>query len=193
MTTPTRTLPLAFQRFRRLRRNEALRTLVRETRLSPSDFVYPLFVTHGEGVREEISSMPGQYHLSLDQLPREAEELRSLGIPAVLLFGLPQSKDEYGAEAYHDDGIVQRAIRTLKHAWPELVVITDVCLCEYTSHGHCGVVTPDGDVDNDATLPLLGRAAVSHAEAGADMVAPSDMMDGRVAAIRSALNDSGFG
>ena len=139
MTTPTRTLPLAFKRFRRLRRSEALRALVRETRLSPGDFVYPLFVTHGEGVREKISSMPGQFHLSLDQLRREAEELRSLGIPAVLLFGLPARKDEYGAEAYDSEGIVQRAIRTLKHAWPELVVITDVCLCEYTSHGHCGV------------------------------------------------------
>jgi porphobilinogen synthase len=193
MTSPTRTLPLAFRRFRRLRRSEALRALVRETRLSPQDFVYPLFVTHGEGVREEISSMPGQYHLSLDQLPREAEELRSLGIPAVLLFGLPAEKDEVGSEAYDVDGIVQRAVRVLKEASPGLVVITDVCLCEYTSHGHCGVVTASGDVDNDETLPLLARTAVSHAEAGADIVAPSDMMDGRVAAIRSALDDSGFG
>jgi porphobilinogen synthase len=193
MTSPTRTLPLSFRRFRRLRRSEALRALVRETRLSPADFVYPLFVTHGEGVRAEISSMPGQDHLSLDQLRREADELRSLGIPAVLLFGLPATKDEYGAEAYHDDGIVQRAVRTLKHAWPELVVITDVCLCEYTSHGHCGVVTPSGEVDNDATLPLLANTAFSHAQAGADIVAPSDMMDGRVAHIRSELDDSGFG
>jgi len=193
MTTPTRTLPVSFRRFRRLRRSEALRSLVRETRLSPQDFVYPLFVTHGEGVREEISSMPGQYHLSLDQLPREAEELGSLGIPAVLLFGLPEEKDEVGSEAYDPDGIVQRAVRTLKQASPELVVITDVCLCEYTSHGHCGVVAPDGEVDNDATLPLLARAAISHAEAGADIVAPSDMMDGRVAVIRAALDDGGFG
>ncbi len=193
MTSPTRTLPLSFRRFRRLRRSEALRALVRETRLSPSDFVYPLFVTHGEGVREEISSMPGQYHLSLDQLAREAEELRSLGIPAVLLFGLPAAKDEVGSEAYDADGIVQRAVRVLKEASPGLVVITDVCLCEYTSHGHCGIVTASGEVDNDETLPLLARTAVSHAEAGADIVAPSDMMDGRVAAIRSALDDGGFG
>src|SRR6266508_3629391 len=170
MTAPTRTLPLAFRRFRRLRRSEALRALVRETRLSPQDFVYPLFVTHGEGVHREIESMPGQYHLSLDQLPREAEELRSLDIPAVLLFGLPAAKDDAGSEAYDADGIVQRAVRTLKPAAPDLVVITDVCLCEYTSHGHCGIVTPGGEVDNDATLPLLARGAVSHTEAGADIV-----------------------
>ena len=193
MTSPTRTLPLAFRRFRRLRRSDALRALVRETRLSPQDFVYPLFVTHGEGVRAEISSMPGQYQLSLDQLRREADELRSLGVTAVLLFGLPARKDEYGAEAYDPEGIVQRAIRTLKHAWPELVVITDVCLCEYTSHGHCGVVTPSGEVDNDATLPLLAHAAIEQVQAGADIVAPSDMMDGRVAHIRAALDDHGFG
>ena len=193
MTTSTRTLPISFRRFRRLRRSEALRALVRETRLSPGDFVYPLFVAHGEGLREEISSMPGQYHLSLDQLPREAEELRSLGIPAVLLFGLPSEKDEVGSEAYDPDGIVQQAVRVLKEASPGLVVITDVCLCEYTSHGHCGVMTPSGEVDNDETLPLLARTAVSHARARADIVAPSDMMDGRVAAIRSVLDDSGFG
>jgi porphobilinogen synthase len=166
---------------------------VRETRLSPEGFVYPLFVTHGEGVREEIVSMPGQFHLSVDQLAREAEELRSLGIPAVMLFGLPASKDEAGSGAYASGGIAQQAVRALKAATPELVVITDVCLCEYTSHGHCGVVTPAGEVDNDATLPLLARAAVSHVEAGADMVAPSDMMDGRVAAIRASLDDAGFG
>jgi porphobilinogen synthase len=193
VTTSTRTLPISFRRFRRLRRSEALRALVRETRLSPGDFVYPLFVAHGEGLREEISSMPGQYHLSLDQLPREAEELRSLGIPAVLLFGLPSEKDEVGSEAYDPDGIVQQAVRVLKEASPGLVVITDVCLCEYTSHGHCGVVTPSGEVDNDETLPLLARTAVSHARARADIVAPSDMMDGRVAAIRWVLDDSGFG
>src|SRR5437870_6454562 len=146
MITPTRTLPLSFRRFRRLRRSEALRALVRETRLSPSDFVYPLFVTHGQGVREEISSMPGQYHLSLDQLAREAEELRSLGIPAVLLFGLPAEKDEVGSEAYDRDGIVQRAVRVLEEESPGLVVITDMCLCEYTSHGHCGLVTVRGEV-----------------------------------------------
>ncbi len=189
--TTNRTLPAAFRRFRRLRRSQALRDLVRETRLSPQGFVYPLFVTHGDNVRREIESMPGQYQLSLDQLPAEAEELRSLSIPAVLLFGLPASKDDAGSEAYDDDGIVQRAIRTLKQGAPDLAVITDVCLCEYTSHGHCGVVV-DGEVDNDKTLPLLARTAVSHARAGADIVAPSDMMDGRVAAIRQALDEAGF-
>ena len=182
-----------FARFRRLRSSEPIRSLVRETRLSPEGFVYPLFVVPGEGVREEIVSMPGQFHLSVDQLAREAEELRSLGVPAVMLFGLPASKDEVGSGAYEPDGIAQQAVRALKDAAPELVVITDVCLCEYTSHGHCGVVTPAGEVDNDATLPLLARAAVSHVEAGADMVAPSDMMDGRVAAIRASLDDAGFG
>ena len=191
MTTTTRTLP-AFVRTRRLRGSAPLRDLVRETRVSPQDFVYPLFVTHGENVRQEIPSMPGQYHLSLDQLPREAEELRSLGIPGVLLFGLPAAKDDLGSEGYDPDGIVQQAVRVLKQAAPDLAVITDVCMCEYTSHGHCGIVTSDGDVDNDATLPLLGRTAVSHTQAGADLVAPSDMMDGRVAAIRAALDDAGF-
>jgi porphobilinogen synthase len=189
--TTTRTLPLEFARFRRLRRSEALRDLVRETRLSPRDFVYPLFVTHGEGVRQEISAMPGQYQLSVDQLAAEAEEVLSLGIPAVLLFGLPAAKDDQGSEAYDPDGIIQRAIRELKRAAPSLVVITDVCLCEYTSHGHCGIVSGE-EIDNDATLPLLARMAVTHAEAAADMVAPSDMMDGRVAAIRSALDEGGF-
>ena len=188
----TRTLPLEFTRTRRLRGSQALRDLVRETRLSPQDFVYPLFVAHGAGVREEIESMPGQFHLSLDQLASEAAELRSLGIPAVILFGLPASKDEVGTEGYAPDGIVQQAIRTLKQTAPDLVVITDVCMCEYTSHGHCGIVTPDSEVDNDATLPLLVRTALSHAEAGADMVAPSDMMDGRVAAIRAGLDEAGF-
>jgi porphobilinogen synthase len=182
----------SFRRFRRLRGSEAMRLLVRETRLSPESFVCPLFVTHGRGVREEIAPMPGQYHLSVDQLAREAEELKSLGIPAVILFGLPAAKDEAGSEAYAPDGIVPRAIRALKDASPELIVITDVCLCEYTSHGHCGLVTPSGDVDNDATLPLLARSALAHVEAGADMVAPSDMMDGRVAAIRTALDDAGY-
>lgn len=184
--------PLSFHRFRRLRRSEALRSFVRETTLSPRDFVYPLFVTHGSGVRRPISSMPGQYQLSLDQLPGEAKEVRSLGIPAVLLFGLPASKDEAGSGAYDSGGIVQRAVAALKEAAPELLVITDVCLCEYTSHGHCGIIA-HGEVDNDATLPLLARTAVSHAEAGADIVAPSDMMDGRVAAIRAALDESDFG
>ncbi len=195
----TRTLPAQFARFRRLRSSEAIRSLVRETRLSPEGFVYPLFVVPGDGVREEIVSMPGQFHLSVDQLAREAEELRSLGIPAVMVFGLPESKDEAGSGAYAESGIAQRGVRALKDAAPELVVITDVCLCEYTSHGHCGVLREPQDergnaeVDNDATLPLLARAAVSHVEAGADMVAPSDMMDGRVTAIRASLDDAGFG
>jgi porphobilinogen synthase len=189
--TTTRTTAQSFRRFRRLRGSEALRSLVRETRLSPQDFVYPLFVAHGSGVREEIASMPGQYHLSLDGLAGEAKELTSLGIPAVLLFGLPSAKDDLGSEAYARDGIVQQAVRTLKDAAPGLLVITDVCLCEYTSHGHCGVIV-DGRVDNDETLPLLARTALSHAEAGADLVAPSDMMDGRVAAIRTTLDEAGF-
>ncbi len=188
----TRTQLAEFQRFRRLRRTEGLRSLVRETRLSPEDFVYPLFVAHGSGVREEIKSMPGQYHLSVDRLAEEARELKSLGVPAVMLFGLPAAKDEVGSEGYASDGVVQQAVRELKNASPELVVITDVCLCEYTSHGHCGVVTAAGEVDNDATLPLLARAALSHVEAGADMVAPSDMMDGRVITIREALDDAGY-
>jgi porphobilinogen synthase len=164
---------------------------VRETRLSPGDFVYPLFVVHGSGVRNAIPSMPGQAQLSVDQLPGEARELRDLGIPAVLLFGIPASKDDQASEAYAPDGIVQQAVRALKQADPELLVITDVCLCEYTSHGHCGIVR-DGDVDNDATLPLLARTALSHARAGAGMVAPSAMMDGQVAAIRRALDEGGF-
>lgn len=190
MTTTTR-LPIAFRRFRRLRRSEALRSLVAETRLDPRDFVYPLFVVHGRGVHDEIASMPGQYHLSLDQLAAEARELRSLRIPAVLLFGLPAAKDALGSEAYAADGIVQDAVRALKDADPGLCVITDVCLCEYTDHGHCGVVSPAGEVENDTTLELLARIAVSHAEAGADIVAPSDMMDGHTAAIRVALDDTG--
>lgn len=180
-----------FARTRRLRQSEGLRQLARETRLSPADFVYPLFVMHGRDTRREIEAMPGQFQLSVDLLPREAAELQGLGIPAVLLFGLPAAKDEFGSEAYADDGIVQQAVRTLKAAAPDLVVITDVCLCEYTSHGHCGIVSGQS-VDNDATLELLARTAVSHARAGADVVAPSDMMDGRVAGIREALDREGF-
>ncbi|MCH7483679.1 MAG: porphobilinogen synthase [Chloroflexi bacterium] len=181
-----------FRRFRRLRSSEAMRSLVRETRLSPAGFVYPLFVTHGEGVRTEIASMPGQYQLSIDETVREAEEVVSLGIGGVIIFGLPSAKDEAGSEAYDSDGIAQRAVRALKAAQPGLLVITDVCMCEYTSHGHCGIVLEDGRVDNDRTIDLLAQTAVSHVEAGADLVAPSDMMDGRVAAIRSALDRSGF-
>jgi porphobilinogen synthase len=192
MTTSLR-LPTGFQRFRRLRRTETLRGLVAETRLDARDFVYPVFVTHGRGVRQEIESMPGQYQLSLDMLAGEAQELRSLGIGAVLLFGLPASKDGLGSEAYAGDGIVQQAVRTLKDADPSLVVICDVCLCEYTDHGHCGVLTSEGEVENDTTLELLARTAVSQAEAGADLVAPSDMMDGHTAALRAVLDDTGHG
>jgi porphobilinogen synthase len=180
-----------FARHRRLRRTGALRRLVAETRLSAEDFVYPLFVTHGSGVREEIEAMPGQYRISLDQIAHEADDLRALRIPAVLLFGLPASKDAEGTEAYAADGIVQEAVRAFKRAAPDIIVITDVCLCEYTDHGHCGIIV-DGEVDNDSSLDLLARAAVSQARAGADIVAPSDMMDGRVLAIREELDDAGF-
>jgi porphobilinogen synthase len=165
--------------------------MVRETKLSPDDFIYPLFVTHGKGIKKEISSMPGNFQQSIDNLVKDCEEIAALGIPSVILFGIPEHKDETGTEAYADDGIVQRAIKAIKHKLPELIVITDVCLCEYTSHGHCGVIK-HGVVQNDATLELLAREAVSHAKAGADMVAPSDMMDGRVGAIRAALDSEGF-
>jgi porphobilinogen synthase len=165
--------------------------MVRETTLSPRDFIYPYFVTHGRGVREEVGSMPGVYQLSLDELKRDVRSLESLGIPAVLLFGLPAAKDPRGREAYDPDGIVQRAIRTIKDACPELIVVGDVCLCEYTSHGHCGVIE-DGRVLNDPTLELLAEMAVVQAEAGAEIVAPSDMMDGRVGAIRGALDERGL-
>ena len=176
---------------RRLRRNETLRRMIRETRLSPDDFIYPLFVTHGRGVRNEIGSMPGVAQLSVDWAVKEAEDAFQLGVPAVILFGIPKKKDLRGSEAYARTGIVQQAIRAIKKRLPELVVITDVCLCEFTSHGHCGVVVKD-QVDNDATLKLLAKMALSHAEAGADMVAPSDMMDGRVKAIRETLDAKGF-
>ena len=190
MVTTTRTH--GFVRTRRTRRTEALRGLVRETRLDPAQFIYPLFVTHGSGVRSEISSMPGQYQLSVDQLAREVDELRTTGVRAVLLFGLPAAKDAEGTEAYAHDGIVQQAVRELKRLDPGLLVAVDVCLCEYTDHGHCGVLTGAGEVDNDPSLALLARMAVSAAEAGADLIAPSDMMDGRVAAIRDALDDAGY-
>jgi len=165
--------------------------MVRETPLSVDDFILPLFVTFGSGVKKAITSMPGHYQLSVDNLVKEAEEIADLGIPGVILFGIPEEKDETGTEAHNPGGVVQEAIKRLKDKTPDLVVITDVCMCEYTSHGHCGVIV-EGDVDNDATLDLLAREALSHAEAGADMVAPSDMMDGRVAAIREALDDNGF-
>jgi porphobilinogen synthase len=165
--------------------------MVRETSLSPDNFIYPLFVTHGRGVRKAISSMPGCFQESVDRIAKHAKEVFSLGIPAVILFGIPEHKDEAGTGAYAEHGVVQRAVKAIKNAVPELYVVTDVCMCEYTSHGHCGIVK-DGDVLNDLTLDLLAREAVSHAKAGADMVAPSDMMDGRVDAIRCALDDEGF-
>ena len=177
---------------RRLRANATIRSMIRETSLSPADLIYPLFVKPGTGLKDEIGSMPGQYQLSLDQLPAEIDELRALGVPAVILFGLPSAKDEVGSEAYDEHGIVQEAIRAIKKHDPDFYVITDVCLCEYTSHGHCGILDDRGCVINDVTIELLAKEAVSHAEAGADMVAPSDMMDGRVAAIRAALDAEGY-
>jgi porphobilinogen synthase len=182
-------------RMRRLRRTETLRRMVRETTLSVHDFIYPMFVVPGEKQRQEVASMPSVFRVSVDELVRDAEEVAKLGIPAVLLFGIPERKDEWGSEAYDENGIIQRAVRALKRAVPDLVVITDVCLCEYTSHGHCGIVreTPGGfEVDNDATLELLAKTAVSQAAAGADIVAPSDMMDGRIKVIREALDENGF-
>lgn len=182
-------------RMRRLRRNETLRRMVRETVITVNDLIYPMFVVPGEKQRQEVPSMPGVFRFSVDELVREVEEVAELGIPAVLLFGIPEHKDEFGSEAYDENGIVQRAVRAIKREVPELVVITDVCLCEYTSHGHCGIVreVPGGfEVDNDATLEILAKTAVSHAAAGADIVAPSDMMDGRVKAIREALDENGF-
>jgi porphobilinogen synthase len=176
---------------RRLREKPLLRRMVRETVLSVDDFVYPLFVTHGRGVREPISAMPGQFRVSIDELLKEAKDAAGMGIPAILLFGVPAEKDARASEAYADDGIIQQAVRAVKDRVPNLLVITDVCLCEYTSHGHCGIVE-DGTVRNDPTLELLARTAVSHAEAGADVVAPSDMMDGRVGAIREALDEASY-
>ncbi len=186
---------------RRLRHTAALRSMVRETVLTPADLIYPLFVTHGNGVRTAIASMPGVFQLSVDQLAKEADELAALNIPAVVLFGLPAAKDPIGLENFADDGIVQQAIRALKRANPDLVVVTDVCLCEYTDHGHCGVLNDpahqhahldEGYVLNDETLPVLGQVAVSHAAAGADIVAPSGMMDGMVGSIRAALDGAGY-
>jgi porphobilinogen synthase len=186
-------MPFPIQRLRRTRRTGALRGLVRETRLSPSDLVYPIFVTVGEDVKNPVASMPGVFQLSINHAVAEAKRASDLGVPAVLLFGIPNQKDEAASGAYDPEGIIQLATRAIKDAAPELIVITDVCLCEYTSHGHCGVVEKGtGEVMNDVSLELLARTASSQAEAGADIVAPSDMMDGRVAAIRSELDNEGF-
>jgi len=178
-------------RMRRLRCSPSMRRLVRQTSVSVDDLVYPLFVREGEGIKEPIKSMTGCYHFSPDTIAAEAAEVASLGIPAVLLFGLPGNKDEIGSEAWAENGVVQRAIRQIKKATPDLLVVTDVCLCEFTSHGHCGVIK-DGKVDNDPTCELLAKMALSHAQAGADIIAPSDMMDGRVGYIREALEENDF-
>ncbi len=184
--------PNSITRLRRLRETNALRSLVRETSLAVSDLIYPIFVTHGRDRKEPVDPMPGSYHLSLDKLLDEVDEVSELGIPGVILFGLPARKDDLGSEAYDSNGIIQEAIRVIKMTSPHLLVITDVCLCQYTSHGHCGVVD-SGRIDNDATVELYTQTAISHAEAGADVVAPSGMMDGQVAAIRDGLDASGFG
>src|SRR5271163_4628718 len=178
-------------RKRRLRVSESMRRLVRETHLNPAQLILPLFACPGEGVRKEIGSMPGNFQLSIDELVKECEGAHKLGIGGVILFGIPEHKDDSASEAYAEDGITQRAVRALKRSLPGLLVITDVCNCEYTSHGHCGKIV-DGDVDNDPTLEWLAAGALSHAKAGADIVAPSDMMDGRVGAIRKALDEAGF-
>jgi porphobilinogen synthase len=184
-------MPFPATRMRRLRRSAPLRAFVRETRLAAGDLILPLFVTHGSDRREPIATMPGVERLSIEHAAVEAAEAAALGIPAVMLFGIPADKDAEGSGAWDDEGVVQLAIRAIKEQAPELLVIPDLCLCEYTSHGHCGILS-GGTVDNDATLPLLARTAVSHARAGADLIAPSDMMDGRVGAIRAALDDEGF-
>jgi porphobilinogen synthase len=184
-------MPFPTQRLRRLRALPALRDLVRETHLHPGQFILPLFACPGEGVRREIGAMPGNYQLSIDELVKECIEVQSLGIGGVILFGLPETKDEMASGAYDDNGIVQRAIRALRKETPGLLIVTDVCNCEYTSHGHCGYII-DGDVDNDTTLQWLAKSALSHARAGAHVVAPSDMMDGRVWAIRQALDANGY-
>ena len=179
-------------RLRRLRMTPNLRALVRETSLEPSDFIAPLFVVHGSGIREEIKTMPGQYRLSVDELVKECQALYEVGVLSVMLFGIPAHKDKTGSEAYSKEGIVQQGIRALKEALPELIVIADICMCEYTDHGHCGILHDHYTVDNDATLPYLCRQAVSFAQAGVDIVAPSDMMDGRIAAMRQALDEAGY-
>lgn len=185
-------MPNTFTRLRRLRANEAVRALVRETTLSVTDFVYPIFVIEGTDIKNPVDSMPGIFQFSPDRLSEELDRVEKSGVRAVLLFGIPAKKDELARAAYDDDGVVQKAIRLIKRDYPELLVIADVCLCEYTSHGHCGVIDAAGAVLNDATLPLLSKMSVSLARAGADIIAPSDMMDGRVAAIRTALDEAGF-
>jgi porphobilinogen synthase len=184
-------MPYSVYRPRRLRESPLMRKMVRETVLRTDDLMYPLFIVHGRGIREPIASMPGQFRLSIDELLKECKDAASMGIPAVLLFGIPRDKDPRGSEAYAEDGIIQQAARAVKETIPDLLVVTDVCLCEYTSHGHCGVVE-DGRIKNDPSLELIARTALSHVEAGADVVAPSDMMDGRVAAIREALDESAY-
>lgn len=179
------------QRMRRLRLNEGIRAMVRETELNAGDLIQPLFVTHGRGKKEPVPSMPGIYRFSLDTLVEEAGDIAAAGIPAVILFGIPEKKDERGTGAYDLDGVIQNAVSTLKKNYPQLLLITDVCLCEYTTHGHCGLLD-NGEVVNDPTLELLARTALSHAKAGADIIAPSDMMDGRIAAIRRQLDEGGF-
>ncbi len=180
-----------FRRFRRTRMTDTLRSMIRETELSRNDLIYPLFVVPGHNVKKEVSSMPGVYQMSVDQIAKECAEVKALGIPAVIFFGIPEEKDEGGSGAYDDMGVVQQALRKVKREVPELVLITDVCLCEYTSHGHCGVVRGN-EIVNDESIELLAKEALSHAQAGADMVAPSDMFDGRVQAIRTVLDENGF-
>lgn len=183
---------MSFSRTRRLRKNQVVRNLIRETSISLDDFIYPLFIVEGENKKEEISSMKGVYRFSIDKLLEEVRELLDLGINSIILFGIPDEKDSCGTSGFVEDGIIQKAIRAIKENYPEMYVVTDVCMCEYTDHGHCGILTDDGDVDNDKTLEYLGKISLSHVEAGADMVAPSDMMDGRVAAIRSVLDENGY-
>lgn len=180
------------ERPRRLRISDAMRSLVRETKLHVEELIYPLFIVEGSNIKNEIASMPDVYHFSLDRLEEEIEEIKALGIRSVLLFGIPKEKDACGSEAFAKEGIVQKAVRLIKSIAPEMIVITDVCMCEYTSHGHCGILTESGYVDNDQTLKFLTKIAISHAEAGADIIAPSDMMDGRIAAIREGLDEAGF-
>lgn len=180
------------ERPRRLRRNEQIRKLVRETKLEVEDFVYPLFVIEGKNIKEEIASLPEIYHFSVDRLKEEILELETLGISYILLFGVTKHKDIYGSESFNENGVVQRAVRKIKEWAPHMFVITDICMCQYTSHGHCGILNQTGEVDNDRTLEYLRKIAISHAEAGADMVAPSDMMDGRVSVIREGLDEAGY-